>query len=123
MRPHPFARLAVRKADLRTPRVRANQRNGAALTAGELHFTALCREPRRNTLAVIALDFDDAVLSRAAGSTVTFELLGDDLELARIEAGNDAHRSGPPPFAQDANDAVVRYAPRSRHAARFGRRA
>src|SRR5580698_9590096 len=61
-----------------TPRARA------ALASGELDLAPLCRKPCGDLIAMIALNFDDAVLRRAARATVPLERLADLLELARV---------------------------------------
>lgn len=71
---------------------------------------------------MVTLNLDDAVFRGSAGAAMTLQLLGDILDLARVEPGHDAHRTGAPSFAQDAYDTVVGNAPCSRHVTRFGRR-
>ena len=79
--------------------------------AGELHTIAEHAQPRGNSLAMVALDLDDAVLERAAGAAQALEL-----HQASIEAGaplrkatDHGYRLAPAvtSLAEDPHDAVV----------------
>jgi uncharacterized protein (TIGR00730 family) len=90
---------------------------GMKLTSSsrELDLPSLSCKPRRNFFAVIALDFHDAVLRRAAGTAMPFERACDLVQLALAQAGDHAHRPGAPPLAQNAHDTVVGDSPLARH--------
>jgi hypothetical protein len=85
--------------------VRSNKAIGL-LAAGDFRAAPLREEPRDDALAVIALDFDDAVFARSTGSAVAFERLSDLIGLLRPQTVYEAHDAGPAPFARDANDAI-----------------
>jgi uncharacterized protein (TIGR00730 family) len=57
---------------------------------------------------VVALNLDYAVLCGAAGAAVALERFADLFEFARIQAGDDAHRSAAAALTKDTDDAVVR---------------
>jgi hypothetical protein len=78
-----------------------------ALTTGEFSLSPLRREPCHDAIAMVALNFHGAVLCGAARSQQAFEGLRDLIDLARLQPGHDAHRSGAPSLASDAHHAVL----------------
>ncbi len=53
-----------------------------SLTACEFDFPPLRREPRHDSIAMVALNFHGAVLCGAAGAQVAFEGFRDLIDLA-----------------------------------------
>ena len=66
-------------------------------------FTA---NPRGDTFAVIALNFDGAVFHRAAATAELLERLRSGHELGFGEPVNDARATRAPPLSRDANDPI-----------------
>lgn len=91
------------------------------LTSSQFDFAALAREPSGDALAMIALDFDDAVLGRSAGAAVAFERARNLLDLCRRKSCDDAHRASAAALAKDTDDAIVGNAPLRSHQREFGR--
>src|SRR5579872_3267559 len=120
-------KLAKRRAAQPAIRFPHRRTGGFAhdLSAGLFYGAALRLKIADDLVAVIALDFDDAVLCGTARAAQAFERFRDFGLFAFRKAGNQRHRTRASAFAKDAHDSIIRNARLSivLHSARFGRRA
>ncbi len=79
------------------------------LSAGNLRFAPLRDEPGNDFFSVISLNFDDAVLTRSAGSAKPFEPLGRLHGFCDRKPVNERYDADATAFARDADDAVCGY--------------
>ena len=91
-----------------------------ALPTGNFDTTTLRDKPRDDLLTMVALNFDNAVFTRTARTAMSFEGFRDVLDLIEREAVNKTHGTCTPPFAGDANDAIVGQRRLRRSLHRFG---
>ena len=79
------------------------------LTAGGFCLSSLCDEPGDDFVAVISLDFNDAMLARSPRSAMALERLGNLVDFSFIETVHETHDARPPSLTRNSNDAVVRH--------------
>jgi hypothetical protein len=79
---------------------------GAILAARELGFSSLFDEPGNDTLAMVSLNLDDAILARTPATAQSFQRLGNLVSFALAEAMNDADHAGTPSLASDTDHPV-----------------